>query len=135
MKYFQNKNLLTIFLFILLISGIVFTLPNGLFQCTKEINENYCAEGNPGLFFVMPWFWPIGFLVTTIIGMPVLYFFQIFSEILSLGWEIPIASQPYNERNAILPVVAWVLLLLAYFIYAKIIVTVLHLIIGKIKKF
>lgn len=106
-------------LFVFLISGLVFTFPSGIVTCDKELGANYCKEVFYPVFFVFPWFWPIGFLTTLTIGSPVLTIFQYISTVFSLGWELPLTPQPLNERNAYLPLIGWIILLVLFYGYSK----------------
>lgn len=48
-------------------------------------------------------------------------FHYLFHDLLDLGWEYPFTSQPYGERISTLPLIGWLILLLTFYVYAKLI--------------
>jgi len=127
LDYINRRNVLFWLFYVFLISGIIFSTPNGYFTCEREIEENYCREPLGG-FFVFPWFGPFAVAVTWFLARPVLLMFYHISMILDLGWEFPLVSQPYNERIPTLPLIGWLILLLGFYIYARIIFQIMKLI-------
>ncbi len=132
-SYLNRENLIFWLVYILLISGIVFSIPNGYFGCEREIGQNYCRE-TLGNFFNFPWFGPYFVYSTWLIGAPVIALFHLVSMTLHLGWEFPLVSQPYNERIPTLPLIGWLGLLLTFYVYVKIIFWVIKLLHRTISK-
>jgi hypothetical protein len=129
-----KRLLLTLVIFSLSLTSLVYTKPDGFIKCPTPRSSTICEHIDPleEDFYIFPTFWPSSMIIT-MFNLPVLFIFTTLGKTLDLWYEYPWTPQPGAERTAVLSWFGWATLFLILFIYSYAVSCLIIFIFTKLK--